>query len=54
MSILTVSEVVELAVRPALEDHLRTTTLISCTAVSDGKDDTSSGHTAYDATLGKK
>ena len=54
ISILRVSEVMELAVWPAFEDHLQTTTFISCTAVSDAKDDTSGGDTAYDATLGQK
>ena len=44
----------ELAVRPDFEDHLQTTTFISCTAVSDAKDDTSGGDTAYDATRAEK
>lgn len=36
------------------EDHLQTTTFISCTAVSDAKNDTSGDNTAYDATQAEK
>lgn len=51
---LTVWQVMELAVWPDSEDHLQTTTFISCTAVSDAKDDTSGDNTAYDATQAEK
>lgn len=51
---LTVWQVMELAMWPDFEDRLQTTTSISCTAVSDAKDDTSGDNTAYDAAQAEK